>query len=257
MINTKDELKHLDYFRMSHEKDIAKAFFTDFTTGSEVSRKLYPNAKRKKNVGIVSNCLFLWKRIGYIEINNNLKITKDNEKGTKYSQKIPHYKLSLSFFFDYASKVEFNKNEKELIKFIFSIKEIRERACLGKSLIEGIENVLAEIFITSPKSDGGVSRYFLTKYYGTNLNKIVKETGNQYIKNNLGSQTNFKTLPKKEKETFKKEFIGFLKEDRGYIRNSWNDEIKSMGSKILTLKNLNNYDPDFYWNIIIKDKIIA
>jgi len=254
MINAKDNKNQWDYFTVAHEKDIAKEFFIDFTTGSEVSRKLYPDAKRKKNVGIVSNCLILWKRLGYIEVNNDLKITKDNENGTKYSQKIPHYKLNLKLFFDYASRVEFNKNEKEMIKFIFSFYEIRKRACLGKSLVEGIENVLAEIFITSPKYDSGVARYFLTKYYGTNLKKIVKETGNQYIKNNLGSQANFEALPKKEKEKFKKKLVSFIKEDMSYIRNSWNDEIESIGSKILALKNLNNYDSDFYWNIIIKEK---
>jgi len=257
MINTNENQEHLDYFKTFHEKDIAKAFFVDFTTGSEVSRKLYPDAKRKKNVGIVSNCLILWKKLGYIEVNNNLKITKDNENGTKYSQKMPHYRLNLKFFFDYASKVEFNKNEKEIIKFIFGFEDIRKKACLGKILVEGIENVLAEIFITSPKSDGGVARYFLTKYYGANLKRIVKQTGNQYIKNNLGSQANFKMLPKKEKEVFKSELIGFLKEDMGYIRNSWEDEIESIGNKILTLKNLNNYDSDFYWNIIMKDKTIV
>ena len=56
MINKKEDQTDLDYFRVPHEKDIAKEFFTKFTTGSEVSRKLYPNSKRKKNVGIVSNC---------------------------------------------------------------------------------------------------------------------------------------------------------------------------------------------------------
>jgi hypothetical protein len=257
MINKKEDQTDLDYFRVPHEKDIAKEFFTKFTTGSEVSRKLYPNSKRKKNVGIVSNCLILWKKLGYIEINNNLKVEKDNQNGTKYSQKIPHYILNLNFFFDYAKKVDFNKNEKELIKSIFSFKELRERACRDKSLIEGIENVLAEIFLISPKNDAGVSRYFLSKFYGNNAKKIIKETGSLYIKENLGSLDKFKSLPKKEKDKFRRNLIKFIKRDASYIRNSWNDEIESIANKILSLKNLNNYESDFYWDIIKKDKLIA
>ena len=73
----------------------------------------------------------------------------------------------------------------------------------------------------------------------------------------MGSLDKFKSLPKKEKDKFRRNLIKFIKRDASYIRNSWNDEIESIANKILSLKNLNNYESDFYWDIIKKDKTIA
>ena len=129
------------------QNDIAERFFLNFKTGSEISREKYPDSTRKKNVGIVSSLLSKFKKNGWIETRNEL-ISKVNKKGTKYKQKIPHYRLNLNFFFDYSKEkgVKFNEEEKKFLEFVFSYKNIREGVVNYEgNLIEGLKYVLRQL----------------------------------------------------------------------------------------------------------------
>lgn len=127
------------------ENKIAKEFFKEFTTSSEVTRVLYPKSQNK-SVGIVTNNFNILKK--FMDKEEKLiykQHKKGKHKGESYPQKIPKYRLNLNFFFD--SRKEFNEIEKKIIEYIFENKDLREVICNSEYLTSGIEDVLKEIFL--------------------------------------------------------------------------------------------------------------
>ena len=140
-----------DLIRTETENRIAKEFFVDFTNTTTISNKLYPN-KKNKNVGIVTGLSANWSRANYIDIENKPKEKthlKGKNRGKKYLQKIPMYRLNLNFFFDYAESLKINlpKSQKDFINWIFEFKNFREGVYNREdTIIDSIINILNKIF---------------------------------------------------------------------------------------------------------------
>jgi len=159
--------KKINLPRTPLEHKIAKEFFLDYTTGAEISRKMYPNAfnPRKtrlpkiKNVGAVSGLFNKWKKAGYID-EKMIMIMKINKKGTEYFQKIPVYRLNLNPFFDNLKerKINLEEPQKGFLKLVFEIKE--------KDLRKDVYKMKDDLFFSI--------NYVLTKYLIFNLKHKIK-----------------------------------------------------------------------------------
>lgn len=125
---------------------IAKELFLDYTTGQEISKRLYGTDKK---IGYVSDFISLLKKKGYIDEENKLK-QKKNKKGKIYSQKILKYRLNLKFFYDYVNKnVKLQDRlkpiEKRLIGIIFEDPLYRKEACKYRFLHKGILDIMNKV----------------------------------------------------------------------------------------------------------------
>lgn len=229
--------------RTATEQKIAKEFFLNYTTGSKVSKKLYPKSKNK-NVGIVSRCASKWSKAGYFD-EKPLFIEKLNKKsGKKYPQKIVGYRLNLNFYFDYVNKrlnlpvnekvrkiyhsisvgpkdskitksyknemskivkdKELNNIDKEIIEYIFSIKLSRVIASRTNRLYEGITRFLERIFFYQTDADSDAN---LESYFRKGF--FVKNKY-KYIKSYRKDVIDFKKRIKRDKKAMRE----FKKRDR-------------------------------------------
>lgn len=97
------------------ENKIAREFFREYTTGAEVSRKLYPKScnhySKNNNIGSVTRFLSKMKSLGYIEEREDV-VHKKSSKGRKFIQRIPYFRLSLKPFFEYSDE-QIRKSRKE------------------------------------------------------------------------------------------------------------------------------------------------
>jgi hypothetical protein len=222
--------------RTPSEFRIAREFFLNYTTGSKVSRKLYPNSKNK-NVGIVSGCVSKWFKAGYLE-EKPIFIEKISKKsGKKYPQKIIGYRLNLNFYFDIVNKKlnvpidskvrkiyrstsigpkdtkminsykkqlskmvkerKLSDINKEILDYIFSIKLSREIVSKSKDLVDGITRFLERIFFYQTESDSDEK---IESYFRKGF--FVKNKG-KYIKSYKKWETNYYRRAKGNKNAIK------------------------------------------------------
>lgn len=141
------------------ENEIAREFFVDFDNTTDVSKKIRPNGKFKKNTRSVSRYFSKWNKLGYLDYKRIIK-DKVNSKGTKYFQTINTYRLNLNFYFDYTQKIlkseKFNSVEKKILNYIFSHKEVRKIVYKHDKIIPGINSFLSRIFLSRDVFDHNV-----------------------------------------------------------------------------------------------------
>lgn len=161
------------------ENRIAKEFFLDFTTGAEVSRKLYPNSfkgsrlPKRKNVGIVSNFFKKWSESGFID-SKKASIEKISKNGKKFQSETAMYRLNLNFFYTYLDKklekYKLTQKEKKFLDFLFSYKEVRYLIYSYNNLLDGIMYFLERSFINENVGEEYLKAFFI-KYKAYDLKK--------------------------------------------------------------------------------------
>ena len=199
---------------------IAKTFFIDYRTISDVSQELYG----KKRIGFVSNYFKTWNDLKYLD-DKHITIDKKSSKGKEFTQAFTGYRLNLNPYFEYIkSKLkmpkkqklkrvgwlweraneemkkepefkkdmedllnelgekELNKTEKEIINYIFSFKEVREIVCRNDKLMEGITAFLERIFFYKTELDWphNLSHFFRKGFFIKNKS-YFKVTEEIYI----------------------------------------------------------------------------
>ncbi len=155
------------------DRKIAKAFFIDFKTISDVSRELYG----KKRVGFVSDHFKKWNNHGYFD-EKHVTIDKTSNKGKTFTQSFTGFRLNLKPYFEYIKEkanVSFNKVEREILEFIFSYKIVREIICRHSDLFEGTTIFLERTFLYKTDLDWphGVNQFFRKAYFVKNK-KLIK-----------------------------------------------------------------------------------
>jgi len=111
----------MDIINKSSQLKIAREFFRDYNTATDVSKILYPNGNFKKSIGTVTRCVDKWTRKKYFE--EGFKEIEVKSKRINFKRKIPAIRLNLNPYFEYISdklKIPISKNTEVLtnkIKF--------------------------------------------------------------------------------------------------------------------------------------------
>lgn len=181
----------INLIRTKNEMRIAKEFFLNYSSITDISKKLYPNAfkNKTKSVGAVSTPFSKWQDAGYIEVKTGIRrcISK---KGKKFPKKVDIFRLNLNPFFEYIDnllqyytenkeklriyygleKYKLKPLEKEIINYIFNSKFLRELACEEANLFKGIFKLLQKIFL----SDVNLGNNFIISFFCTYKKRLKK-----------------------------------------------------------------------------------
>ena len=134
-------------FNTEFRQEVAKAFFVNFISVKDVSKRFYPwryeNIKKKGNATEIETPFREWRKSGYIEEKIILK-HKKNKFGTKYTQEIEGFRLNLNPFFEIAKSKLIDVRAKEEQMWTRKLKRLQKSNRSVKIKLKHSENIFME-----------------------------------------------------------------------------------------------------------------